>query len=55
MITKRLLNAQIVLLAGFVSIFALPHSNKTTPAGIATTLPSTIGQWSGEDAEITPR
>ena len=55
MITKRLLNAQIVLLAGFVSIFALPHSNKTTPAGIATTLPSTIGQWSGEDAEITLR
>src|SRR2546423_4680553 len=55
MITKRLLNTQIVLLAGFVSIFALPHSNKTTPAGIATTLPGIIGQWSGEDAEITPR
>jgi EpsI family protein len=55
MITKRLLNTQIVLFAGFVSIFALPHSNKSTPAGIATFLPDTVGQWKGEDAEITPR
>lgn len=55
MITKRLFRAQIVLLAGFASIFALPHSNKSTPAGIATSLPTEIGDWKGEDAEITTR
>lgn len=55
MITKRLFNIQIVLLAGFVSIFALPHSNKSTPAGISTALPEFVGLWWGEDAPITDR
>lgn len=55
MITKRLLGVQVVLLGGFVSIFALPHSNKSTPAGIAITLPSVVGGWTGEDAAITER
>ncbi|MEP7014876.1 MAG: exosortase C-terminal domain/associated protein EpsI [Verrucomicrobiota bacterium] len=55
MITKRLLSVQIVLLAGFVSVFALPHSSTSTPAGIAIALPSYVGEWSGEDAEITER
>ena len=55
MITRRLLSVQIVLLAGFVSIFALPHSSKSTPAGIAITLPDFVGAWFGEDAAITER
>ena len=55
MITKRLFSVQIVLLAGFVSIFLLPHSGKSTPSGIATTLPSVVGEWIGEDAPITER
>lgn len=55
MITKRLIGVQAVLLAGFVSIFALPHSNKSTPAGIATVLPGSVGLWLGEDAPITDR
>ena len=55
MITRRLFSVQIVLLAGFGSIFLLPNSTKNTPAGIAMTLPDMVGGWIGEDTEITPR
>lgn len=55
MITRRLLSIQIVLLAGFVSIFALPHSSTSTPMGIAIALPTVVGRWVGEDAPITER
>ena len=55
MITKRLLHVQLVLLAGFGTVFLLPHSNKTSPAGIAMTLPNVIGMWIGDDAEITQK
>ncbi len=53
MITRRLFQVQIVLLAGFGSIFLLPHSNKTSPAGVAMMLPNVVGMWIGDDAEIT--
>ena len=53
MITKRLFNVQLVLLAGFGSVFLLPHSNKTSPAGIAMTLPNVIGTWFGDDADVS--
>jgi EpsI family protein len=55
MITKRLFQVQIVLLAGFGSVFLLPHSTKTSPAGIAMTLPNVVGMWIGDDAEITQK
>jgi EpsI family protein len=55
MITKRLLHVQLVLLAGFGSVFLLPHSNKTSPAGIAMTLPNVIGAWFGDDTEVTQK
>src|SRR3984893_13047048 len=55
MITKRLFHVQFVLLAGFGSVFLLPHSTKTSPAGIAMTLPDVIGAWFGDDAEITQK
>jgi len=55
MITKRLFQVQIVLLAGFGSVFLLPHSNKTSPAGIAMALPNVVGVWIGDDAEITQK
>jgi EpsI family protein len=55
MITKRLLHVQLVLLAGFGSVFLLPHSNKTSPAGIAMTLPNVIGVWIGDDADVTQK
>lgn len=55
MITKRLLHVQVGLLAGFGSIFFLPHSPKASLAGIAMTLPNVVGAWIGEDANITQR
>jgi EpsI family protein len=55
MITKRLLQVQAVLLAGFGCVFLLPHSNKTSPAGIAMTLPNVVGVWIGDDAAVTQK
>jgi EpsI family protein len=55
MITKRLLQVQAVLLAGFGSVLLLPHSNKTSPAGIAMTLPNVVGVWIGDDAAVTQK
>ena len=55
MIIARLLQVQAVLLMGFGSVFLLPHSNKTSPAGIAMTLPNVIGIWIGEDAAVTQK
>jgi EpsI family protein len=55
MITKRLLQTQIALLAGLGSVFLLPHSTKTSPAGIAMTLPDVVGTWFGDEAAITQK
>jgi len=55
MITNRLIKVQAVLLAGFGSIFLLPHTDRVSPAGIAMTLPNVIGTWFGDDAEITQK
>jgi len=55
MITSRLLQVQAALLAGFGSVFLLPHSKKVSPAGIAMTLPNVIGTWFGEDAAVTQK
>lgn len=55
MITKRLFTIEVVLLAGFSTIFLLPHTNTGMPSGIAMTLPTFVGGWVGQDAEITAR
>ena len=55
MIIARLLQVQTVLLMGFGSVFLLPQSNKTSPAGIAMTLPKVIGTWIGDDAAVTQK
>src|SRR5260370_36551035 len=55
MITKRLFYVQLVLLAGFGSVFLLPHATRTSPAGIAMTLPNVIGVWFGEDTAVTQK
>lgn len=55
MITKRLLTLQLVLVAGFGSIFLLPHASKSMPAGIAMQLPGVIEEWIGHDADVTAR
>lgn len=55
MITKRLAQAQVALLAGFGAVFLLPSAPKSIPAGIAMSLPNIVGAWSGQDVEITAR
>jgi EpsI family protein len=55
MITKRLLSIEISLLAGFSTIFLLPHTNTAMPAGIAMTLPTFVGNWVGKDEKVTAR
>lgn len=55
MITKRLFQVQIALLAGFGTVFLLPHSSKTSPAGIALTLPNVVGVWFGDDQQVTQK
>ncbi len=55
MMTKRLAILTVVLLAGLSSVAFLPHSSVTSPAGIAMKLPIFVGNWIGEDAEVTQR
>lgn len=53
--TRRLLIYQSALLLGFNVIFLLPHARVSSPSGIAMKLPTWIGPWLGEDAEITAK
>ena len=55
MITRRLASVVVVLLVGFSAVFLLPESSKSSPAGIAMVLPTYIGDWIGEEAEVTAR
>src|SRR5437764_5928748 len=55
MITRRLAAVTIVLLVGFSTVFVLPKSSKSSPAGIAMELPNYVGDWIGKDAEVTER
>lgn len=53
--TGRLVKMEVVLLAGLSAVLLLPHASKSSPAGIAMTLPPVIGDWIGHDMPITPR
>lgn len=55
MITRRLGTVAIVLLVGFSTVFLLPKSSKSSPAGISMELPNYIGDWIGTDAEVTEK
>ncbi len=52
---KRLGLLFLVLTGGMGLIFALPKAPKQPPPGVATTLPSFVGEWYGQDAEVTER
>ena len=52
---KRLLILESALLLGFNVIFLLPHARVSSPSGIAMKLPTWIGSWLGEDADITAK
>jgi EpsI family protein len=55
MITRRLITVVLVLVAGLGTVAFLPHSSVTSPSGIQMELPIFVGNWMGEDADITPR
>lgn len=55
MTTKRLLILFAVLLAGMSLIFLLPKIPNSQPVGIELTLPPLIGDWYGQDQEVTDR
>jgi len=45
----------VVLLIGFGSIFLLPRTSQSSPAGIALALPNYLGDWVGEEGTVTDR
>jgi EpsI family protein len=52
---RRLAATAIVLLVACSTVFLLPKSSKSSPAGIAMQLPQYVGDWIGHDAEVTQR
>ncbi|MGZ4966569.1 MAG: exosortase C-terminal domain/associated protein EpsI [Chthoniobacterales bacterium] len=55
MTTKRLLLLQVVLLVSLGAVFFLPKVANSTPQGIELSLPTYVGNWLGEDQEITKK
>ena len=55
MISKRLLVLEVVLVIGLSLMFFLPEAPATSPVGISLKLPIWVGDWLGEDAEVTAR
>ncbi len=55
MTTKRLLFLQGFLLVSLGTVFLLPKVAESTPQGIELALPAAVGNWQGEDQEITQR
>ncbi|HJT45237.1 MAG TPA: exosortase-associated EpsI family protein, partial [Chthoniobacterales bacterium] len=50
---KRLLIFESVLFLGLNVIFLIPHARVSSPSGIAMKLPTWVGSWLGEDAQVT--
>jgi len=53
--TGRLIKLEVVLLAGLSAVLLLPRASMTSPAGIAISLPATIGDWIGHDMAVTAK
>ena len=53
MTTKRLVLLQVLLVAGLSSVLFLPKVANSTPQGIDLTLPTYVGNWYGEDQQIS--
>ncbi len=53
MTIKRLVILQVVLVVGLGSVLFLPKVANSTPQGIALALPTYVGQWYGQDQEIS--
>lgn len=55
MISKRLFAVELALIIGLSAIFFLPKGSATSPVGIALKLPIWVGNWIGEDSQVTSR
>src|ERR1700716_1120929 len=55
MTTKRLLLLELVLLVLLGAVFFLPKVANSSPQGIDLSLPTYVGNWYGEDQEITKK
>jgi EpsI family protein len=53
MITSRLALMQVILAGGLASVFVLPKEIRIQPAAIALSLPAEVGEWQGQDRDIT--
>lgn len=53
MIIKRFLTLEAVLAIGLGVVFLLPAHRGLGPAGIALTLPESVGMWTGVEAPVT--
>jgi EpsI family protein len=53
MTATRLIVAQVILVAGLGSVFLLPKVASSTPQGIELSLPTYVGEWFGEDQQIS--
>jgi EpsI family protein len=55
MISKRLFAVELILIIGLSAIFFLPQAPATSPTGISLNLPIWVGDWIGEDSQVTAR
>lgn len=55
MTTKRLALLLAIFVAGFGSIFLLPHQLGFQPAGVDAALPKMVGVWYGQDIQVTDK
>ena len=50
---RRLIILQIILVAGFGSVFLLPRQSHSQPMGVMMELPEFIGDWFGVPQQVT--
>jgi EpsI family protein len=55
MMARRFFILDAALIFGLSTIFFLPKAQQESPAGIALKLPIWVGDWIGDDAQVTPR
>jgi EpsI family protein len=53
MTVRRLITLQLILVAGFGSVFLLPRQSHSQPSGVTMDLPDFIDTWYGVPQEIT--
>jgi EpsI family protein len=52
---RRLIAVDLLLAVGLSSIFLLPYTPDSSPSGISMKLPIWVGNWLGEDSQVTQK